>query len=107
MRLGQFTAGDAAIVVLLQRFQADGAKNFFRSREAGQEPLEIVGSLDATAKLICEHRFRGPRRADDQQVIGRKQRRQRAVDQIGAFQKHLPQFFANLFKFVVRIHGRG
>ncbi len=107
MSLRQFTTGDAAIVVLLQRFQADGAENFLRRGEAGQEPLEIVGSFDAAAKLIGEHRFRGTRRADNQQVIGRKQRGQRAVDQIGSLQKHLPQFVANLFKFFSRIHGRG
>ena len=82
--------GYAAIIVLFQRFEAHGAKDLFRSREAGEEPLKIVRAFDAPADLVGQHRFGGAGRPDDEHMMGREQRSQRAIDQIGSFEKRLP-----------------
>ena len=66
VRLREFMGSDPAVVVLLQRLEAYGPKDLLRRAEARQEPLEVVGPLDAAADLIGEHRFCGSRRADDQ-----------------------------------------
>jgi len=38
MGLGELMCGDAAIVVLFQGLEADGAENLFRGGETGEEP---------------------------------------------------------------------
>ena len=75
MRLRQLVGGEAAIVVGLERAQADGAEELLRRREAREQPLEVARARDAPADLVGEHRLRGARRPDHQHVLAGEQRR--------------------------------
>ena len=105
MRLREFVGGDPAVVVLLQGLEAHRPEDLFRRAEAGQEPLEVARPGNAAADLVGEHRLCGARRADDENVLGREQRGERAVDQIAALQKRLPELFADLFELVPGCHA--
>ncbi len=70
VRFRQLVIGDAAIVVLLEAFEAHGAENLFGRSELGQQPLKIVGALDAAAEFVGEHRFGGSGRTDHQDMAG-------------------------------------
>ena len=90
MGFGQFMDGDPAIVVRFQSLEANGAEDFFRSREAGEEPLKIICAFNAPAHLVGEHRLGGAGGPDDEHVMGREKRSKRPVDQICPLKKSLP-----------------
>jgi hypothetical protein len=97
VRLRQFVAGHAPVVILLQGLQTDRAEDFFRSCESSEQPLEVVSAVNPPAKLVREHRFRRSGGADDEDVVGRKQSSQRPIDQIRSFEEGLFELVTDLF----------
>jgi len=67
--LGQFTRCDAAIIILFKGFETHGAKNFFRRSKAGEQPLKVIGAVDAPAELVGKHRLCSAGRSNDQQMM--------------------------------------
>ena len=65
------------------------------------------GAFDAAAEFVGDHRFGGAGRPDHQDVAGREQGAERAVDQVGAFEKEVVQFLANRRKFAQCLGHRG
>ena len=103
--LRELVGGHPPVVVLLQPLQAHRAEQLFGRGEAGQQPLEVPGAFDAAAQLVREHRLGRPRRSDDQQVPGREQGRQGAVDEFASFQERLPQLVAKRQQFFPGSHA--
>ena len=102
----QLTRRDAAVVVVLQGAQGDGAEDFLRCGELRQQPLEVAGAVEAPAQLVGEHRLGGARRPDEQHVLPGEQRGERAVDHLGALEEQLCQFFPNAPEPVPSGHTR-
>ena len=107
MRLGKLVRGHPAIFVLFERFEAHGAEDLLRRAEASQQPLEIVCPFNATADLICQHRFGGARRADDEDVMRCQESREGSVDQVAPLKKTLLQLLADLLKLFLFRHNGG
>src|SRR5207245_5749338 len=91
VRFRELVVSDSAIVILFEAPQADRPENLFGGAEFGEQPLEIIGALDAAAELIRQHRFGRTRRPDYEHMAGRQQRTQGAVDEVRALQKQVVQ----------------
>ena len=63
--------------------------------ESREEPLEVARAGDSVTGLVGQHRLRGAGRTDDQHVLSREERRERAVDQLGALEERLLELFPN------------
>ena len=89
--LRQLVGREPAVVVLLERLQADRAEQLLRRREARQQPLEVGGPVDPPADLVGEHRLGGAGRPDHQHMLRRDERHERAVDQLVPLEEDLLQ----------------
>jgi hypothetical protein len=104
VRFGQLSGRDAPVLVGFERLQADRAEDLLGRGELGEEPLKVERSLHAPAELVGEHRFRGARRTDEQDVGAGDERDQRPLDHVAALGERLLELVADASENLDRSH---